>query len=169
MPTITCCTGLPPQSLGLTKSVAPSAVAAVNFLGLMSTAMMRLAPAMRAAWMTDRPTAPRPKTATDEPSSTLHVFHTAPKPVATPQPKRLAFSKGIAGLILAHEIAASTLYSDMVLQPMKWYSCVPSDAMVKRLVPSGMNPCPCVERIVGQRLVLGLWQKMHCGEAHCGV
>ena len=61
-------------------------------------AMVRLAPLSLAAWMTDRPTAPQPKTATLAPLSTWQVFHTAPHPVETPQPKRHIFSRGAATL-----------------------------------------------------------------------
>lgn len=68
-----------------------------------------------AAWMTASPTAPSPKTATDAPSSTLHVLSTAPSPVETPQPKRHTFSSGAFSLILAQEISATTVYSANVL------------------------------------------------------
>lgn len=56
-------------------------------------------------------TAPKPKTATVELTSTLHVFHTAPNPVETPHPKRQTFSSGASWLIFAHEISAKTVYS----------------------------------------------------------
>eukprot|EP00977_Amphora_coffeiformis_P018054 scaffold6121_cov170-Amphora_coffeaeformis.AAC.4 len=65
-----------------------------------------------------RTTAPRPKTATVLLTSTLQVFHTAPKPVEIPHPKRHIFFKSAAGSILAHEISAKTVYSDMVEQPI---------------------------------------------------
>jgi hypothetical protein len=68
----------------------------------------------------ERTTAPRPKTATDELGSTLHVFRTAPRPVLTPHPNRHTLVRSAAMLILAHEISASTVYSDMVEHPMKW-------------------------------------------------
>ena len=63
----------------------------------------------------DLTTAPRPKTATVEFVSTLQVFHTAPRPVETPHPKRHAFFRSALGLILAQEISAITVYSLMVL------------------------------------------------------
>ena len=50
---------------------------------------------------------------------------------------------------------------------MKWKIGVPS-ARRKRLVPSGMRPCPCVPRIRGQRLVLGERQKMQSGSSAAG-
>lgn len=53
-------------------------------LGLMSMAKMREAPARLAASITARPTAPRPKTATEVPGCTFAVLYTAPHPVATP-------------------------------------------------------------------------------------
>lgn len=67
-----------------------------------------------------RTTAPNPNTATVAPASTLHVLRTAPSPVATPQPNKHTFSRAASLAILAHEISASTVYSDMVLHPMKW-------------------------------------------------
>lgn len=86
--------------------------------------------------------APKPKTATEEPGSTFVVLKTAPRPVLstrrlhrggihaqrvvakitydTPHPKRAALYSGMAGLIFAHDISARTVYSENVLQPMKW-------------------------------------------------
>merc|ERR1719281_2381035 len=121
--------------------------------------MILLAPAIFAAWTTERPTAPRPKTATVEPNSTLVVFQTAPSPVATPHAKRHERSGLAIGLILAALISAMTAYSAKVLQPMKWYSSFPPTEM--RLVPSGITPFPCVPRIARQRFVFGDMQKMH--------
>lgn len=69
--------------------------------------------------MTANPTAPRPKTATDEPVSTLHVFQTAPQPVATPQPRRHILWSGASVGTLAQEISATTVYSEKVEQPIK--------------------------------------------------
>eukprot|EP00961_Rhodomonas_salina_P215398 2909297-Rhodomonas_salina.4 len=98
-------------------------------------------------WMTESPTAPQPKTATEAPFSTLQGFHTAPHPVETPHPSRHIFSSGAAWstcrppnaaarvqcsrcsrnvvevgrdgmLTLAQEIAARTVYSEKVEQPI---------------------------------------------------
>jgi hypothetical protein len=99
---------------------------------------------------------------------TLHVFHTAPKPVDTPQPKRHALLRGMRRLIFAAEISAMTVYSAKVEHPMKWKISFPS-TVVNLVVPSGMTPWPCVLLIAGQRLVLGLAQKMHAAWLHCGV
>ena len=52
---------------GLTKSVAPSALAISHLSGLISTAMMRAALAITAPWMQERPIPPSPNTATVEP------------------------------------------------------------------------------------------------------
>ena len=41
--------------------------------------------------------------------------------------------------------------------------------IVKRLVPSGITPLPCVLRILGHKFVFGDWQKMHALSQHCGV
>ena len=118
------------------------------------------APIALAACTTAKPTAPRPKTATEDMGSTLAVFQTAPSPVATPQPKRHDRLGSSTGLTLAHEISASTVYSANVEQPMKWKMVEPSDLRVKRDEPSGIKPLPWVPRILGQRLVFGEMQKM---------
>ena len=52
---------------------------------------------------------------------------------------------------------------------MKWKIVDPSLARVKREVPSGITPFPCVPRIFGHRFVLGDAQNMHSGPRHCGV
>ena len=54
----------------------------------------RTAPAMRAPWITDSPTAPQPITATRAPSQTFAVSSTDMTPVATAQPSRHACSTG---------------------------------------------------------------------------
>lgn len=69
------------SSKGLMHSVAPNKVAISNFALFISMAKIRLAFLVLAAWIAARPTAPSPNTATVAPSCTLHVFHTAPKPV----------------------------------------------------------------------------------------
>jgi|TARA_B100000768_G_scaffold77237_1_gene73571 hypothetical protein len=71
-------------------------------------------------------------------------------------------------LIFAAEISAMTVYSAKVEHPMKWKISFPS-IVVNLVVPSGMTPWPCVLLIAGQRLVLGLAQKMHAAWLHCGV
>merc|ERR1719347_1151938 len=91
--------------------------------------------------------------------STFVVLYTAPHPVETPQPRRHILLRSAPGLILAADISAMTAYSANVLQPMKWKICLPS--FDNRVVPSGITPLPWVPLIVGQRLVLGLSQKIH--------
>ena len=81
-------------------------------------AMMRPALASFAPWMTARPMPPSPNTATLSPGCTLAVFFTAPRPVVTPQPSRQTCSGLAAGLILASETSATTVYSLKVEQPM---------------------------------------------------
>ncbi len=90
-----------PASEGLRQSVAPSWRASANFRGLVSTPMMRSAPAITAPWITERPMPPRPKTATLAPGVTLAVFSTAPIPVVTPQPSRHTRSSGASLRIFA--------------------------------------------------------------------
>ena len=59
-------------------SVAPSLVASCSLAGLVSTAMMRPAPAISAPLIAAMPTPPQPITTTVSPGATLAVFTTAP-------------------------------------------------------------------------------------------
>ena len=59
-------------------SVAPSLVASCSLAGLVSTAMMRPAPAICAPLIAAMPTPPQPITATVSPGATFAVFTTAP-------------------------------------------------------------------------------------------
>merc|ERR1711970_1305821 len=115
--------------------------------------MILLAPAVLAAWITLSPRAPSPNTATLVPGSTLVLLNTAPHPVATPHPSRHILSRSAPGLIFAADISAITAYSAKVLHPMKWKICLPSLDSLE--VPSGIKPWPCVDLMVGHRLVLG--------------
>ena len=81
-------------------------------------AMMRLQLAIRAPWITARPIAPSPNTATVEPSSTLAVLNTAPIPVVMPQPSRQTLSSGASLLTLASDTSGTTVYSENVEVPM---------------------------------------------------
>mmetsp|Transcript_23865 Transcript_23865/g.59281 ORF Transcript_23865/g.59281 Transcript_23865/m.59281 type:complete len:208 (+) Transcript_23865:1318-1941(+) len=105
---------------GLMHIVAPNDFASSNLEGLRSMPTMCLAPALAEAWMTARPTAPSPNTATLEPASTLDVFHAAPHPVATPQPSMHTLWRGASMAIFAAEISEITVYSEKVEHPMKW-------------------------------------------------
>lgn len=96
--------------MGLTKSVTPNLVAISFLSSFTSTPTIILAPAIFAAYTTDNPTAPNPKTTTDLPYPTLQVFQTAPQPVDTPHPKRQTLFKSADLLILAQEISANTVY-----------------------------------------------------------
>ncbi len=62
----------------------------------MSTAMIRLAPAIAAPLIAARPTPPQPITATVSPGRTLAVLNTEQTPVSTPQPIRAARSSGMS-------------------------------------------------------------------------
>ena len=84
-----------------------------------------------------------------------------------PQPNRHALLRSAASSTLAHEISATTVYSEKVLVPMKWYKVWPLHE--KRLVPSGITPLPCVLRMAGQRLVFFEAQKMQSAALHSGV
>ena len=63
--------------------MAPSVPARSILSRLVSTTMIRLAPAITAPITHDRPTPPRPMTATVEPAGTSAVLSTAPTPVDT--------------------------------------------------------------------------------------
>ena len=69
---------------------------ASSLAATVSTATIRVAPAMRSPWITLRPTPPTPKTAAVSPGRTLARFSTAPTPVSTPQPIRQAEDSGIS-------------------------------------------------------------------------
>src|ERR1700753_3415282 len=62
-------------------------------------------------------------------------------------------------------ISATTVYCENVLVPMKCRSSLP--LQVKRGVPSGITPLPCVARILPQRFVLPDLQNLH--SRHSGV
>jgi hypothetical protein len=69
--------------------------------------------------MVERPTPPRPTTATVEPGSTLAVFTTAPTPVSTAQPNRAACSSGTSGSILTSELREQVAYSAKAETPSR--------------------------------------------------
>src|SRR5580698_4351050 len=81
-------------SLASTKWVAPNWRPNSSFEAIVSTATMRVAPAMRRPWITLRPTPPTPNTAAVSPGRALARFNTAPTPVSTPQPMRHAEVSG---------------------------------------------------------------------------
>ncbi|MNR26668.1 hypothetical protein D3C85_1438980 [compost metagenome] len=84
----------------------------------MSIAMIRLALAILAPMIADKPIPPKPNIATVDPSSTLAVLRTAPIPVVTPQPSKQTCSRGAALGILANEISGTTVYSENVDVPI---------------------------------------------------
>merc|ERR1719203_48965 len=151
--------------MGFTHSVAPITLAISNLPSLMSIPIMREAFARTQPWMTERPTPPSPKTAQIDPSVTLEVLSAAPMPVVMPQPRRQAFRGGAFGSILAMEISGRTVYWLKVEVPVKCRIVLPLH--VKREVPSGMTPLPCVERIFWHRLVFPLLQNLH--SPHSGM
>lgn len=72
---------------------------------------------------------------------TLHVFSTAPRPVATPHPSRPTLSMSACGSMRATLTSCTTVYWLNVDVPMKWYSGLPS--LEKRTPPSAfMTPLP---------------------------
>ncbi len=105
----------------------------------MSTAMIRPAPAMRAPWMTLRPTPPQPMTATVSPGEMSAVFMAAPTPVRTPQPMRAADCSGTSSGILTVLMAGTMASLAKVPQNAIWPSSVPSE-VVNRFEPSSRPP-----------------------------
>src|SRR3984885_5405845 len=80
----------------LITSVAPISFATSSLEEIVSTAMMRSAPAMAAPLTADRPIPPQSNTATVAPGGTFAVFITAPAPVMTPHPTSAATFSGIS-------------------------------------------------------------------------
>ncbi len=73
---------------------APNDSAVSTLACVASTAITGSAPTATAAISAESPTPPQPMTATRSPGRTPAVFQTAPTPVVTAQPTRLATSKG---------------------------------------------------------------------------
>ena len=81
-------------AMASTKWVAPNWRASSSLEATVSTATIRVAPAMRRPWITLSPTPPTPKTAAVSPGRTLARLSTEPTPVSTPQPMRQAEDSG---------------------------------------------------------------------------
>lgn len=75
-----------------------------------------------------------------------------------PQPSRHTLSRGALWSTLAREISATTVYSENVLQPMKWNRLLPLQE--KRDVPSGIKPLPWV--ILENKTQAQNWQQISC-------
>ena len=101
----------------LTVWVAPNSTPMSSLLSRTSTAMIVVAPAMRAPWMTLRPTPPQPKTATVLPAATRAVLMAAPTPVVTPHPTSAAWGKGMSSSMGTAATSGTTVYSPMVPTP----------------------------------------------------
>src|SRR5882762_3757491 len=113
--------------------------------------MMRSAPAMRAPWITERPTPPQPNTATLEPGSTLAVLNTAPTPVVTPQPTSAAHSAGILGSVFIKFSADTVAYSAIAPQPEKMLSAAPLPSCTRGEPSSGVvSALPCSRHSTGR-------------------
>src|SRR5664280_3548488 len=94
-----------------TKWVAPNWRARFSLEASMSTAMIRLAPAIRRPWITFSPTPPTPKTAAVSPAWTLALLSTDPTPVRTPHPMRHAEVMGTSLEILTAWTSLTTVSS----------------------------------------------------------
>ena len=106
-----------------------------RFSGIGSTAMMVVAPAMRAPWMMDRPTPPQPTTATASPALIFTVFSAAPAPVVTPQPIRQVDSSAVSSGTLMADPAGMTMCEPNEARPHMAYTSSPS-SVLWRVVPS---------------------------------
>ena len=104
----------------------------------MSMAMISAAPAMRAPWITLRPTPPQPMTATVSPWRMLAVFMAAPAPVSTPQPMRAATRMSMSFGILTTPDSGTIDTSENVPDAAICMSGAPSEVM--RVVPSSRPP-----------------------------
>ena len=93
---------------------APRLLAVSSLDGVASTAITGSAPTATAAIRAESPTPPQPITATRSPGRTRAVFHTAPTPVVTAQPIRLATSNGTASGSRTHERSGTTQASAKV-------------------------------------------------------
>ncbi len=94
-----------------TVSVAPSRIAVSSLPADTSMAMIRDAPAMRAPWITLRPTPPQPSTATVSPGRTLATLNTEPSPVTTAQPSSEARSIGMSSGMTTRPRSSTTILS----------------------------------------------------------
>src|ERR1700712_2306250 len=82
-----------------------------------------------------------------------------------PQPSRQTRSILASGVMATTEMSATTVYCEKVLVPMKCSSSLPWH--LKRELPSGITPLPCVARILPHRFVLPDLQNLH--SPHSGV
>src|SRR6185437_1396029 len=109
-----------------TKSVAPNWRANGSLSATVSTATIRVAPAMRRPWMTLRPTPPTPNTAAVSPGRTRARLSTAPTPVSTPQPMRQADVSGTSFGIRTAWTSETTVSSEKTEVAAKLYAGCPS-------------------------------------------
>ena len=106
------------------------------------------APAMRAAWMADRPMPPAPITQTRLPGSTRAVRNTAPMPVVTPQPMSAARSRGMSLVIFTTAFWWTSISSANPPRRANWSTGVPS----ARLRRGGAS--------LGREVAAGFWQRL---------
>ena len=92
----------------------------------MSTATIRLAPAITAPWMQLSPTPPQPITATLAPGGTLAVRITAPTPVGTAHPTMAARSRGMSGSIFTRAFSWTSISSAKVARPDELHARFPA-------------------------------------------
>ena len=103
-----------------TVVVAPNCLASASLVSFMSTAMISPAPAMRAPWITLRPTPPQPTTATVSPFLIEAVFNAAPVPVSTPQPMSAATFMSRSSGIFTQPMAGTIETSENVPDAAIW-------------------------------------------------
>ena len=119
-----------------TKSVAPNCRPNASLAATVSTATIRVAPAMRRPWMTLRPTPPTPKTAAVFPGRTRARLSTAPTPVRTPQAMRQADVSGTSFGILTAWTSWTTVDSAKTDAAAKLYAGCPLNVNGVSMFPS---------------------------------
>ena len=97
-----------------------------SFPGVMSTAMICDAPAIRAPCTALSPTPPTPVTTTVAPTGTRAVLNTAPNPVATPQPTMDASWRSMSASIFTTACSCTSIISEKALSWPYWITGVPS-------------------------------------------
>ena len=93
------------------KWVAPNCRAAASLAGLVSTAMIGPQLEMARPWSTLRPMPPMPMTMAEVPGRGLARLSTAPVPVSTAQPIRLADASGTSGSMTTAWVSVTTVCS----------------------------------------------------------
>src|SRR3954454_2867103 len=107
------------------KCVAPHNLAGASFAGFVSTAMIGRQSESASAWSTLRPMPPSPMTTADWPCVGLARLNTAPAPVSTAHPMRLADASGTSGSMTTAWVSVTTVYSENTPAFANWNAFSP--------------------------------------------